>query len=342
MRLSITIILLSASFHLYSQDKYDANWCFGIGAGIDFNNLDAPQTFQTNTNNYETSASISDSSGKLLFYLTVNGFTGSLLDASNNLITNGNNINSVFTCTNGSLILPAVSQSDYFYLYHIGLYQTNCANYFECYRLYYSKIRRHANGDLEVVDKNKLLLNESIEEKLAAVKHANGSDWWLLVHQYGNSTSTNRFYKFLIEADTIIGPTIQNIGTPYPSFIGEMTFSKGGNRLALAWGAGVDVFTFDRATGLLNNFQVVQSAGFIQAYGCEFSPSGNVLYVSDVTSSGDLYQYNLNAQNTEASRIQLSQNNFPNLTFGQLQLAPNNKIYLAHPNLSGLPPPFDS
>lgn len=55
---------------LYAQTKHDANWVFGKNCGIDFNDPQNPQLFEPLCDNIEIAASISDSLGNLLFYVS--------------------------------------------------------------------------------------------------------------------------------------------------------------------------------------------------------------------------------------------------------------------------------
>ena len=62
-----TLLLLPTL--LFSQARYDANWVFGNNCGLRFEQ-DTISTFTPVCLNYEPTASISDSNGNFLFYLS--------------------------------------------------------------------------------------------------------------------------------------------------------------------------------------------------------------------------------------------------------------------------------
>lgn len=276
----LIVVLTLGAIPSFAQNKYDANWGFGIKAGIDFNNPDTPSVFQTTTHNLEVAASISDSSGQLLLYLNANGnynVPSSILNAQNEIVANGDSINTDFSCTNCALFIPTPSEVDQYILFHIGYYQISGCPYSACYHLYYTKIRKNELGEFEVYEKNISLLEEPVEEKLAAVKHANGIDWWIMIHKLGDGNSapaTNTFFGFLLKSDSLLVPLVQNIGTLHvntASYSGEMTFSPKGNKLADAINGQntIDLFSFNRCTGLLDNYSSI-STGNIATYSVSF------------------------------------------------------------------------
>lgn len=60
------------------------------------------------------------------------------------------------------------------------------------------------NGGLgSVISKNYILINDSMNVgKIAACKHGNGRDWWIVIHR----VNTNRFFKFLLTPYGFTGP----------------------------------------------------------------------------------------------------------------------------------------
>ena len=64
---------------------------------------------------------------------------------------------------------------------------------------------------------------------LTATKHANGRDWWIIVHKYNN----NKFYTLLLTPYNLLGPFTQVIG---PSHLydgtGQTFISTDGAKLA--------------------------------------------------------------------------------------------------------------
>jgi hypothetical protein len=150
-----------------------------------------------------------------------------------------------------------------------------------------------------VVEKNAPIKSGSFQlGKLTAAKHANGRDWWVLLREH----RTSRFFRFLVTPSGIeqldeqqIGPAILRNG------VGQACFSPQGDKYAvyesidLVEGHYLNIYGFDRCTGLLNaplQFNTVDSAW---SGGAAFSPSGRFLYTP---SFRYLYQYDLEAAKT--------------------------------------------
>ncbi len=327
--------LLFLLFNAFSSlnvcaQKQDNIWIFGDSCGISFQ-LGFPQIIDSvNINSIECSASIADSSGNLLFYVGpgLNNYD-SLKVWNNNLqvMPNGAGIYGYASATQGALIIPFPDDTLKYYLFTILPTMPGFGS-----NLHYSIVDLSLNGNTgDVTAKNMLLSNLYFTEKLSVAKHGNGRDWWLIAHE-GYSIN-NRFIKFLITPSGIQGPFFQNIGTLLDNgdIACQMKFSNSGTKLVLAGMSGtLNIFDFDRCTGIFSNtinlnqvFSGALAGGF---YGCAFSSNENVLYVSQLPDT--VYQYDLTAANVMLSKniLMISSNNCEN---GQLQLAPDNKIYMA-------------
>jgi hypothetical protein len=205
---------------------------------------------------------------------------------------------------------------------------------------------------------------------IAAVQHGNGRDWWLVYKQNGGDT----FRIYSIVDDTLQGPFFQSIG----AFIGsnnsnnnycfgsdlltDLQFNKNGNKLGLLTGSGlIQVFDFDRCTGILSNPIRVDSlepdtslapvgVGY-SAYSLQFAPRTNILYV--VRSWNDtIYQYNLDNPNPLSTKYMVysmpldsTLNNQMVAFFYTLTLGPDGRIYTGIGgvicNDPTLPAPYD-
>jgi len=191
-------------------------------------------------------------------------------------------------------------------------------------------------GDILPGKKNvQIYSGNDVSEKLAAVKHANGRDWWILTH----SQSSSNFYIFLLTPDTIYFNSTQSIGTdPYLTgpFAGEMLFSPNGNKLGLVGATGIiNLFDFDRCSGAISNFVDLTNENYYVGYGyygCSFSPDGSKFYVSNFDS---LLQFNLNDSNIVASEELIWFNPYylgggaDKYYLGQHQATPNGKIFIS-------------
>ena len=327
-----TLFLLTLSLNSAAQNNEGSIWVFGENNLINFNNTDSPVASIIATDIlYENASSIADKNGNLLFYLGgTPGFEmiGNIRNRLAQIIENGDSIFTNYSATQGSIILPAPGITGTYYIFHLQL-QIDSSN--GCQFMYYSIIDMNQNGGLgKVMAKNVPITTANLVEKLTAVRHANGRDWWLLAH-----TSTDNFVEYLLTPAGLSAPLYQQIGTVTDSILygggtGQMKFSPKGDRLAAVSPTGtVDLFDFDRCTGLLSRYVNLGpvTGPWGGYYAVSFSPSGNILYTSSSDVNLGLYQYNLLSTNIIASRLQLW-NTTNYMLLSQQQLAPDGKIYL--------------
>jgi hypothetical protein len=331
-RIFYSLILVLSIFILdlrFCQAQNQNNiWCFGDSSGIDFNQ-NPPTPFRTSLDVRGSCASIADSSGRLLFYAEANGH---IQDIGTNVYNQNNvqmpNGDSIIGggWYNELLILPYPGSTNKYYLFTSTLY-THLG-------LYYSIIDMSLNAGLgDVTLKNIPLNSNPVWDAQAAVKHANGRDWWLIDKDLstGGSNGNNLFYIYLVTQDSIF-QLQQNIGAINQTDLGGMCFSKNGDKL-LFWSVNglLELFDFDRCTGLLSNYRLITNIPSInyRYFGGAFSPSGNYIYTSTNNLPSDVYQYDINAVDISASRITIASVDTPTYVGGQLRLAPDDKIYWA-------------
>ena len=320
------LLILFILFTRFAFGQKEGNfWFFGDRAAISFSTLPPLQIQNTSLHTIETSSTICDTNGDLLFYCGSSNpsLPGIVVWNKNNLtILNGTGINGHSTVTQGTLLLPCPQSNSKIYLFHI----------FD--GLYYSIIDKNGNsGNGSIIIKNTILpTTGGISEKLVAVRHANGRDWWILGHRSNNNT----FISYLINKDAILGSFEQNIGSVHTTNtgkIGQLCISKNGDKLACVTLTGViDIFDFDRCTGLLSNWLPLGDS-VSEFYGCSISPDNSKLYVSTENESFNKYQkliqFDLNSVNVSASMFLINQLDNKISTFGQHQIGIDNKIYIA-------------
>ncbi|MBL7828425.1 MAG: PKD domain-containing protein, partial [Saprospiraceae bacterium] len=232
----------------------------------------------------------------------------------------------------GALFLPDPGNENQYYLFHMALDEGISNPYFAGQRYYFSLVNATANqGNGSVVDKNHLLLEDAaVGGYIAAVKHANGRDWWIVSPHH----VTNRYYRFLLDPQGVHGPYVQEIGDTLPSPCCGMTlFSTDGNKyFRSTTPSGLQILDFDRCTGTFSNpvFIPADSIGFSGPAGLATSHDSRYLYVS---TNKYLFQYDLQATNIPASRFFIAQidssyYNPEKGTFHHARLAPDGKIYL--------------
>jgi hypothetical protein len=287
-------------------------------------------------------STITDNSGNLLF--VTNGFY--IADATGDTMQNGSGLNpSVYTSwypdglppVQMNIIIPYPDNNNLYYLFHKTIddpFGALLTKY-----LYYSIIDMSLNSGFgAVTTKNQVLLNDSLcKGNLTACKHANGRDWWLIFHKAYSTT----YYTYLITPNGIDGPYSQSIGIIRENDLGQAVFSPDGTHFACynlrnSYPSHLEVFNFDRCTGLLSNAVHIAINDSSTAVGVAFSPNSKYLYVS---STNYVYQFDVTAASiptTQATVAVWDGFYSPNPPFGTYfdiaQLAPDGKIYISTGN----------
>ncbi len=304
-----------------SAQKHDYNWLSGVSAYI----ADYPEYSTTlidfNQNPYKPKQVIqdmgflagavsimSDSSGQLLFYTngcyianaagdTIEG--GGLLNyASGEDFLDACLDNDGYTIRMGVISVPTDAANGQYALIHKDLQAnwSNPSNAVFGWNLYLTRLDMQANGGKGKVVSSEIILSDTISNSdLTACKHANGKDWWFMVM----GDRSNKYYKFLLKKDTLLGPFVQEIGdTLWGDYdICQATFSPDGKQYARVNPCnGVMLYDFDRETGELSNYRNLSygCAGTfdpLKMVGVCFSPNSRYLYVS-----GWLFMYQVDTQ----------------------------------------------
>ncbi len=315
-------------------------WYFGKKAGLDFNggspvSLTNGQTYTTDGSPVEGTSVISDSSGALLFY--TNGMK--IWNKNQQVMPDGDSILGNFSSTQGALIVPQPGSSRYFYVFTVDdFYEDNLK-----YGFRYSIVdicRDNGLGDVMPGLKNILML-DTVAEKLTAVRHANGTDYWIIVHKY----YSDAFYSYRLTSTGIADSVISHIGSRHPNAavsqvsgpaIGQMKVSPDGKKIALVNANGADViaeyFDFDNSTGAVSSWVNLQTDSTIiknyQYYGVSFSPDNSKLYIACTVNGNGIYQFDLNAGGGDSVSVRASMTKIAGTyNYFALQLGPDGKIY---------------
>lgn len=321
---TILILLLVNVPYSFGQGR-SATWCFGDSAGIQFTS-GGIVGITTVLQSYEASASISDTSGNLLLYAgSIGGnniFHANIYNNLNQQLLNGDSIISTSSITQGLLFLPFFNNNNKYLLFSIGF----VPNVFPFPGLFSSTI--DISSGIGVVSFKNQIIDTAYRynEKMITVKHGNGRDWWLINHEH----NSDRYIIRLIQNDTINTTNYQNIGSYLAGSDawGQMSVNPTGNKIAIVGSAGsINVFDFDRCSGLLSNFKDLSDTplpGFDRYYGASISTQ-NLFYYSTYDS---IWQVDLNSSNPFQSRLLVYSDQIPNVCLGQQLLGPNNKIYI--------------
>lgn len=319
------------------------NWVFGQNAGLDFSTTPPTPFSNLPINTYEGCASISDTKGKLIIYS--DGVK--VWDATGTVRATGLGLDGHNSSTQSALIVPDPATGDRYYIF-----TSDGA----------SGASKHVNGirltigswvkvPLAQLMKMPPTARYSATERLVAVRHRNGRDFWVLtVIQAGkpvdDTSGTQGFLRvFKVTAAGVSYVGDQNLNHVIAD-IGHLKVSKNGTHIAIAdlWSRRVLVYPFSPATGLVNAAGLINipvtvppfnTGGF--PYGVEFSPDGKLLYYATLfplpisaspTSDSHIFQVEL------ATGAQVLVGTHPNdkagdVSVGALQLGFDDLIYIA-------------
>jgi len=347
MKIYLFFLLIILNVSIVCAQKQGNIWYFGDHAGLDFNtgNPVALTNGQTNLTNGigqgEGTAVICDSSGTLLFYS--NG--EKIWNRNHQIMMNGDTLLSNFSSTQSSLIVPLPGSNQLFYLFTTDDFNIDNLQY----GLRYSVVDMCLDNGLGaiIIGQKNILLLDTVSEKLTAVRHKNGIDYWIIAHKY----FSDEFYAYLFTTNGIVDTVITHIGSihrdnclppsskPTLAAIGYMKASPNGKKLALVSLNTCDnlkeLFDFSDSSGVVSNYidlelpvDTVGEGG----YGLSFSPDNSKLYFTDTKN---VFQYDLNTGNANSIRNSKTQvspfTSFTNDASAALQIGPDGKIYVARP-----------
>jgi hypothetical protein len=348
--LLLSLLLTFIASTAWVQTKQNYVWKFGgTGAGLDFANCE-PIVLTNGINNnhpYEGQSSISDeATGRLLLYTDgVNVY-----DSTNQIMQNGTFIGVIPTLTQ-TIIIRKPGSNTIFYVFTTEVQGGLSYNmlYPNARGINYAVVDMSLNAGLGAVTSKYTPLKSPVNsEKLTAVRHANGTDIWLITHEYGS----NKFFTFLITSAGInftpvvsaTGPIILTplSGTPSSSnfdAIGELKASTDGRKIAFTclYSGTTCLANFDKTSGKISDpiSLSLEAAG----YGVSFSQDNMNIYVSGIDTAasnaayatrGKIYQFDI------ISNDQITIQNSRTIiytdaigSFRSLKLGINGKIYVA-------------
>jgi gliding motility-associated-like protein len=322
----ITLVIILNGVFSFSQGEANI-WYFGYRAGLDFNSGSPVPLTNGLLDTHEGCATISNAVGQLLFY--TDGIT--VWNKNHIVMPNGTGLMGHPSSTQAAVVVPKPGSSTIYYLFTTT--EKGGADGF-CY----SEIDLSLNGGLgDVTSIKNVAIKTPVCEKLTAVKNANNTGYWVLVHGYGD----NSYCAYSITTAGInFTPVISNIGIVVQTDIaakaaGYMKFSPDGTKIISCHSKTTitELFDFNKNTGIVSNPRIVSTKE--SPYGVEFSQSGNVAYISTELQNGtnrpQIFQYNLTATNIPSTEVLLYThlNSTTHQVSGALQMGPDGKIYCA-------------
>lgn len=312
------------------------NWYFGRYAGLSFNYPTPKALHDGALSTYEGCATISDKNGLLLFY--TDGTT--VWNKNHQPMPNGTGLHGDSSSANAAIIIPKPGSATIYYIFTADSQENQNAKGYN-----YSEVDITLDNGLGDITVNKnVLLYAPSSEKLTAVRDANGTDVWIITHEWGSNT----WRSFKVSCNGVNTTSVNSSegwvyqetrdidGTLYHSeSAGCLKASPDGKKIATTdlnsqkW----ELFDFDNTTGKISN-----GLNFFEfsPYGIEFSPNSKLVYVSSELrgyyDSSSVKQFVLAVHDSAAvassaiiiGTIGVADNTF---SINALQLGPDDKIY---------------
>lgn len=324
----LCLLIFIACHNTYAQ-KQNNQWRFGYGAAVDFNNNPPINVVGSAIFTQEGSASVADrNSGALLFYTD----GGTVWNALHQVMPNGNGLSGgtgQLSSTTAAVIIPRPGNANQYYVVTIDDGSSGGGTSGVRYSLIDMTLAGGL-GDIVSSQKN-IFLYQTPSEKLEYAPAANGTDYWVISHD------NESFSSFLLTASGFQTPAVvSNVASGLGNTAGHLKINRQFNVLACGslFQSSIRLFNFNNSTGQISDFiswtlnpGILNSSPLI--YGIEFSPSGELLYVSNINS---VYQYDISIINQIAiqnSAFQVSMGGQP----ASVQLGPNQKIYINNGSL---------
>jgi hypothetical protein len=281
---------LSVSSPCFAQHETD-HWACGNYSFFRFGSGLSQAGEASRMRQLEGSAVVSDAqSGQLLFYSDGVSVWGK----DHQLLPNGTGLKGSPTSTQSALIVPFPGREGQYYLFSVKAYDDGPDG-----SLHYSVVdTRLRNGLGDVTEKNRLL-ESMTTEKLTAVPHANGHDYWILSHAW----NSDAFLVYLLTSEGITESKRMAVGSFHAKgkvsdaeSMGYLKASPNGKMLAAAvYGTDrpFEVFDFDAGKGEITNARSL--GNFTGQYGVSFSPDNTRLYLTGLYAHQDAYVFDLKA-----------------------------------------------
>lgn len=322
MRAAIILFAMCWCLAAQSQSERFFKWYFGNRAGLDFSPGAPSPLLDGQLVTTEGCATMSDASGGLLFY--TDGIR--VWNKNHMVMPNGTGLMGHISSTQSAIIVQKPGSTNEYLIFTADADVGPNG-------IRYSVVDMNAQSGLGDVTTKNLPLHSSSCEKLAAVKHCNGRDIWIITHDW----QTNGWRTWLLTNTGVnLVPVLSNSGSVIAGIIqakyGQLKSNFRGDKLLSAsygYASGganrFELHHFDNSTGVVSGSILL--ANEIGAYGCEFSPDGRLAY--GATNGGRLVQFDLCAGTTaliQASKT-LIWSNGPFI--GSLQLGTDGKIYVS-------------
>lgn len=357
-KIILFLMILFSCLSMQAQ-KETNNWTFGRGAYLTWNTTRTISNFTTVANSGATGTTLtglptvpeasgissdngcftlSDSEGRLLCYSD----GASVWDKNHQVMPNGTYLSGSITSAQSGVLFPYSGTANQFVAVTTGKART--VNTFK-----YSVIDmslRSGLGDVVAGKKNLAFPNMpptdpnlpnsyTFTETVTAFQVPNSPDFWVL--SLGKSPSTSYLHAWRFTPSGPLAPVITAISPAPAKSIGDAPghlkispdgkhfIYSGASSAVVVWG------DFNANTGTISNMK--NTTGFVYPYGIEFSPDGSVIYIN---SQGNLNIFKADEFFATSDINNMSKRIFGIATLGDVQLAPDGRVYVVDAYSSGM------
>jgi len=299
--------LLMGTYHLQAQE-YD-EWAFGVGAGFNINTNALLSPVPTGSSSGRE-VSYCDASGDLWFYTKGNTIYNYQTGAVCTSCIPGNNRRKV--------IVPKVGgASNEFYIFTVPNATTN--NIGLSYHVY--NATTNSISSTVSLGFSPGTFGALCQERLAAVPHSNGTDYWVVVKPKVGTipgatvfptlpagTTNSDLYAYRVSSSGVANsPVISDAGytadiNPQTNYLGQAKFSPDKQYFASVerktFNTGfTHLYRFNSGSGKFDHMFALPTPSNQSAYGVSFSPNSKVLYTLTNGTNGSwsekIIQYDL-------------------------------------------------
>lgn len=307
---------------------YDYHWTFGNRCHIEFPGGGDPLVRPNHAfNSVEGCATLSDAAGNLLYYTDGTGLYPTLIGPA--LPTTPPTLGGTTSSSHSAIIVPPAGGGVLHHIFAVGDWDgTGSPN---AGPVTHTTVALGSGVSIAAQPTDLTSVGPArAAEKLAAVPHEDCYKYWVVAMDgRPNPAGLGNLYALLVDSDG--PPTYQAISPISPDPFYCIKFSPDGRRLAVTSTSTIDIYNFDRATGLATLHSQITGFASARAYGVEFSPNGLYLYFTCLAMA-DVRRHTIGPAGTFLGSAQVDAwppgTAWPsNYKIGALQLGPNSKIY---------------
>jgi gliding motility-associated-like protein len=318
------------------SQKQQVVWYFGDKAGIDFRSGSAVAlTDEDVMTAYKASGVICDSLGNLLFF--TNG--KKVWDRTFSLMPNATGLDGDLGVTQPVIIIPQPGNDSLYFVFTVDVIAIMPDNTYTTKGLTYSVVNMKLRGGLgDATDVLNQPLLSPVCQKITATRHANGKDYWVIVHEWDSYA----FYAYPVTQWGIGTPVVTNAGELHgggyadqANAYGYMKISPDGKTLAVAITGDniIQILDFDNSTGKVSSPRTYTTTFTgVSPYGLDFSPDSRKMYatVLQITGNGPpanpsrVLQFDLSAGLGNPVTVDST----AGIRLSGVQLGPDGRVYI--------------